>query len=150
MLTVPCESWYHLDSIVTLAAVERLEMEEETAYELLQKGRVLLEEDNPAQAALVLERALERVPCKGSILEILGTAYYRSGRYGDAAGRFEEAVEVDPTNDYAHYCLGLCYLKLKRKTEAGAHFKIAWFLRPGEIYREKAARFGVSEADSTG
>lgn len=125
-------------------------MQEETAYELLQKGRELIEEDNPAQAAVVLERALERVPHKGSILEVLGRAYYRSGRYGEAAGRFEEAVEVDPTNDYAHYCLGLCYLKLKRKTEAGERFKIAWFLKPGEMYREKAARFGVSEAGSTG
>lgn len=120
-------------------------MEEETAYELLQKGRELLEEDKPAQAALVLERALERVPSKGSILEVLGRAYYLSGRYGEAMDKFEEAVEVDPTNDYAHYCLGLCYLKLQRKPEAGAQFKIAWFLKPGEMYREKAARFGVSE-----
>ena len=119
-------------------------MEEETAYELLQEGRELLEKDNPALAALVLERALERVPSKGSILEVLGRAYYRSGRYGEAIDKFEEAVEVDPTNDYAHYCLGLCYLKLQRKTEAGAQFKIAWFLKPGEMYREKAARFGVS------
>ena len=124
-------------------------MEQETAYELLQKGKELLVEDNPAQAALVLERALRVVPRKGSILEVLGRAYYRCGRYIDAAISFEEAVEVDPTNDYAHYCLGLCYLKLKRNREAGKHFKLAWVLRPGEMYREKAIRFGVSEAGST-
>lgn len=127
-----------------------MEMKKETAYELLKRGRELLEEDNPAQAAIILERALREIPSKGSILEVLGRAYYRSGRYIEAAGRFEEAIEVDPTNDYAHYCLGLCYLKLKRKTEARAHFKIAWFLKPGEMYREKAARFGIDETGTPG
>ena len=127
-----------------------MEMKKETAYELLKRGRELLKEDNPAQAAIILERALREIPRKGSILEVLGRAYYRSGRYMDAAGRFEEAIEVDPTNDYAHYCLGLCYLKLKRKTEAAAHFKIAWFLKPGEMYREKAARFGIDETGTPG
>ena len=47
------------------------------------------------------------------------------------------------TNDYAHYCLGLCYLKMKCNREAGGHFKLAWYLRPNEIYRDKAVRFGA-------
>lgn len=121
-------------------------MEEAREYALLRRGRELLEEGDPAQAALVLERARLAQPGKGSILEELGRAYYSCGRYREAAAGFEEALEVDPANDYAHYCLGLCLLKMKRGTEAAGHFKLAWTLRPCEIYREKAARFGAAGA----
>jgi tetratricopeptide (TPR) repeat protein len=119
------------------------EMEERDAYLLLQRGRELLEDGHPAHAAVVLERARITAPRKGSVLETLGRAYYSYGCYGEAAVRFQEALEIDPTNDYAHYCLGLCYLKTKRKAEAAGHFKIAWSLRPREAYRIKAVRFGA-------
>jgi len=122
-------------------------MNEENAYSLLLKGRELLEAENPAQAAIVLERARVIEPGKGSILELLGRAYFGYGRYASAAASFEDALEADPTNDYAHYCLGLCYLKLKRPDEARTHFKLAWFLKPGEEYRLKAARYGLVESD---
>jgi len=120
--------------------------EEENAYALLGRGLQLLDEGNPAQAALVLERARLAEPGKGSILEALGRAYFSSGSYEVAASCFEEALEVDPTNDYAHYCLGLCYLKIKRKGEAAGHFKIAWTLRPSDEYSRMARRFGAAEA----
>ena len=50
---------------------------------------------------------------------------------------------MDPTNDYAHYCLGLCCLKTKRRRKAGGHFKLAWQLSQKEMYEEMAARFGA-------
>ena len=121
-------------------------MEEEDAYTYLQRGRELLEDGHPAQAALVLEKARSIEPRKGSILEALGRAYYSCGRVKVAGARFAEALEVDPTNDFAHYCLGLCLLKAHRSKEAGAHFKLAWSMRPREIYREKAAMFGAAGA----
>jgi len=120
-----------------------VEDDEETAYGLLMRGNLLLESDDPAQAVVVLERALAEEPRKGSILEALGRAEYSSARYREASGRFRDALEVDPTNDYAHHCLGLCCLKMKRNREAGGHFKIAWYLSPNEMYREKASRFGA-------
>lgn len=102
-----------------------------------------MEEGNPAQAAVVLERARRKAPGKGSILEPLGRSYFSLGKYPAAAGCFKEALEVDPTNDYAHFCLGLCYLKLKEKKVAAGHFKLAWVLKPCETYRDKASRFGA-------
>ncbi len=120
---------------------------EESAYALLGRGLELLDEGNPAQAAVVLERAREREPHKGSILEALGRAYFSSHRYQVAASCFEEALEVDPTNDYAHYCLGLCYLKLKNKQAAAGHFKLAWTLKPAEEYSMMARRFGAPVED---
>jgi tetratricopeptide (TPR) repeat protein len=119
---------------------------DDDAYELLRRGLELLEDEEPAQAAVALERARQAEPSKGSILEALGRAYYSLGRYEVASSTFEEAVEVDPTNDYAHYCLGLCYLKLRRTVEAAGHFKIAWSLKPSDMYRDKAHRFGVDDA----
>ena len=115
----------------------------ETAYALLKRGTYLLDSGNPAQAAVVLQRAMAGEPGKGSILETLGRAEYSCGRYQAASGCFENALEVDPTNDYAHYCLGLCCLKTKRRRKAGGHFKLAWQLSPKDMYREMADRFGV-------
>lgn len=132
-----------LDQSANPVCYPRLVMEENIAYELLQAGLVLLEEGHPAQAALVLEKARRHEPHKGSILEVLGRAYYEFGRYRDAALSFEEALDVDPTNDYAHYCLGLCCLKLEKKAEAGGHFKVAWFLKPRDMYRQKVERYGI-------
>ena len=119
-------------------------VEEHTAYNMLQRGRELLSEGNPAQAALVLEKARAAAPRKGSILEVLGRSYFACGRYSESASRFEEAVEVDPTNHYAHYCLGICYVNLRRKADAAGHFKLAWFLKPDEKYRSHASRFGAT------
>jgi len=116
---------------------------EEHAYALLKRGKGLLESGNPAQAVGLLQRALVTEPRKGSILEMLGRAEYSCGLYQAASGRFEDALEVDPTNDYAHYCLGLCCLKTRRRRKAGGHFKLAWQLSPKEMYREKASRFGA-------
>lgn len=122
-------------------------MKEETPYSLLHQGRDLLEEGNPAQAAIVLERARTMEPEKGSILEVLGRAYFMYGEYSKASECYEKAIEVDPTNDYAHYCLGLCLLKEAEEEKAGKHFKIAWSLRPLDDYRFMALRFGAEEED---
>ncbi len=119
---------------------------EEKAYYLLLRGKRLLAEGNPFQAALVLEKACESAPGKGSILEVLGRAYFACRRYEESAGGFEEALLVDPTNDYAHFCLGLCYARMKRRADAERHFKMAWFLKPSEEYRVRAASCGVAEA----
>jgi len=124
-------------------------MSESDAYLLLQRGRELLEQDNPMQAAFVLEQAKRSQPGKGSILETLGRAYYSCGRYLESAEIFEEALGVDPTNDYAHYCLGLCCLKLERTPDAAGHFKLAWSLRPTDMYQEKAFRFGAAGTGRT-
>lgn len=122
-------------------------MREETPYSLLQQGKDMLESGNPAQAAVVLERARRMAPEKGSILEVLGRAYFLYGEYVKATECYSEAVEVDPTNDHAHYCLGLCLLKGKKKPEAGRHFKIAWSLRPLDDYRFMALRFGAEDEE---
>lgn len=102
----------------------------ESAYVLLQKAKTLLRSNDPAQAAFVLERACKLEPEKGSIREALGRAYYNAGQHDMARPHFEKCVEIDPTNHYAHYCLGLCYKKFGDRTAASRHIKLAIAMNP--------------------
>lgn len=97
-------------------------MNHETAYELFKRGEDLLRTGNPAQAAVVLERALKIEPGRSSIHEALGRACFNSGRYARAAREFQTVIDLYPTNGYAHYCLSrtlgkLGYQRLSRRHE---------------------------------
>lgn len=110
----------------------------ETAYELLQRGKELLQTGNPAQAAVVLERAKRVYPHKGSIREALGQAYYNYSQYHLAKEEFKKAIEIDPTNHYAHFGLGLCLQKLGKRNRALRHLKLALSMEPDSKDYQKA------------
>jgi tetratricopeptide (TPR) repeat protein len=73
---------------------------------------------NIDEAFKMLQRAVELAPRDGMIIDSLGWAYYRMGRYEEAVRELEKAVELkagDPTiNDH----LGDAYWKVGRKVEA--------------------------------
>ncbi len=73
---------------------------------------------NIDEAFKMLTKAVELAPRDGMIIDSLGWAYYRMGRYEDAVRELEKAVELkagDPTiNDH----LGDAYWKVGRKLEA--------------------------------
>lgn len=112
------------------------------AYTFFQQGVALISERHWAQAVVPLEKARRLEPDKTSIREALGRAYFRSGRYGRAAREFEAIVELSPTNDYAHFCLGRSLEKLGKRIAARRHFSLAFGLRPDRsdyrLYRERA------------
>jgi tetratricopeptide (TPR) repeat protein len=109
---------------------------EQDAYALFQRGIALLEESHWAQAAVPLEKAKRLEPDKTSILEALGRAYFRSGRYSRAASEFSAVVEQNPANDYAHFCLGRSFEKLGDRPAASRHLSLAAGMRPDrEDYR---------------
>jgi len=113
------------------------------AYELLTKGRELLRNGHPHQAALVLGKAKLLEPEKASIREALGRALYLSGWTLRARREFAKAVQIDPVNDYAHFALGLSCSKTGQRMRAIAHLKLAVAMRPSaEAYRRALA--GVS------
>jgi tetratricopeptide (TPR) repeat protein len=74
--------------------------------------------ENIDEAFKMLTKAVELAPRDGMIIDSLGWAYYRLGRYEDAVRELEKAVELkagDPTiNDH----LGDAYWKVDRKIEA--------------------------------
>jgi tetratricopeptide (TPR) repeat protein len=111
------------------------------AYELFQRGLALIDERHWAQATVPLEKAKRLEPDKTSIREALGRAYFRSGRYRDAAGEFAVMVERDPANDYAHFCLGRSLEKIGDKAAASRHLSLAVGMRPDRtdyrLYRDR-------------
>ena len=98
-------------------------------YDYFQQGRRHLK-GMAAQATVPLEKAKRRAPDKASIRESLGIAYFRIGRYDEAAEEFRAILELSPTDDYAHYALGRCLEKQGKATEANGHYKLARSLRP--------------------
>jgi Flp pilus assembly protein TadD len=100
-------------------------------YDYFQQGRRHLRRGMAAQATVALEKAKRRAPDKASIREALGIAYFRIGRYDEAAEEFRAMLELSPADDYAHYALGRCLEKQGRAAEANGHYKLARSLRPG-------------------
>jgi Flp pilus assembly protein TadD len=102
----------------------------DSAYELFRKGSDLLERGDFMAAAIPLERARDLEPDKSSVREALGRAYFRSGRFEEAAEEFEAVVERHPVNDYAHFCLGRAFENTGRKRLARRHAALAAGMRP--------------------
>lgn len=115
-------------------------MHEYEAFVAFQEGSHLLATANPHAAATVLERVRDLEPTKGSVREALARAYYATGRVADAAAEFAAAVEIDPVNDYAHFGLGLCRLRVGDRAGARRHLRLAVAMRPDPEYRRALDR----------
>jgi Flp pilus assembly protein TadD len=126
------------------------EVGRETAYDLLQRGQVLLDGRHFAQAAIVLERADRQEPAKGSILEALGRAYFNSGQAERARETFEALLEIEPSSHYAHYAIGQSLKRLGRTDRARTHLRLAVALSPQtKLYANALARMPPEEASSS-
>jgi Flp pilus assembly protein TadD len=100
------------------------------AYSAFQEGSRLLAAGSPHAAALVLERARDLEPEKGSIRETLARAYFRAGRFASAETEFRAALAIDPVNDYAHFGVGVCRLRAGDRRGAHGHLQMATVMRP--------------------
>jgi Flp pilus assembly protein TadD len=113
----------------------------DSTFTLYRRGIELLEDEDFAEAAVPLEQAARRAPEKSSVREALGRAYFRAGRFGDAAAEFEAVVEAHQVNDYAHFCLGRALSKTGEVERARHHLALASNLRPERrdyrFYREQ-------------
>jgi Flp pilus assembly protein TadD len=107
----------------------------DSAYTLYSRGREFLATGHPHQAVVALERAAAEEPDKGSIREALGRALFMTGRWGRARAEFAKAVDIDPTNHYAHFGLGLSCARTGDRVQAVAHLKLAVAMAPLEEYR---------------
>jgi Flp pilus assembly protein TadD len=111
-------------------------------YDLFQRGTALLDAGDCNAATVPLSKARDLDPGKASIREALGRAYFRAGRYADAAAEFDAVVEIAPTNDYALFCLGRSLQQMGRHAEARAPLALAARMRPDRrdyrVYRDRA------------
>lgn len=100
------------------------------AYEAYQQGTWLLDTREFRQAAVALERAKALEPGKSSIREALGRAYLSSRAYTRAAAEFAAAVDLAPTDGYAHYGLARSLERLGDPS-AARHYRLAKWFRSG-------------------
>jgi tetratricopeptide (TPR) repeat protein len=109
-------------------------------YEWYRRGVDLLGAGNPAAAATLLARAAEAEPGSRSILEALARAQYDAGRYEAAMASFTELIARNPTDDYAHFGLGLAANKAGELRLAAEHLALAVAMRPDLGHYARALR----------
>ena len=73
----------------------------------------------------MIRKAVNLRPRSGFIVDSLGWAYYRLGKYEDAVRELERAVQLMPQDPTINDHLGDAYWKVGRKLEATFQWKIA-------------------------
>jgi Flp pilus assembly protein TadD len=109
-------------------------------YEWYQRGIQLLRNGHPAAAATLLARAAAAEPGSRSILEALARAQYDAGRYEEAVVSFTALTALSPTDDYAHFGLGLAASKAGELRLAAEHLALAVAMRPDVGHYARALR----------
>ena len=103
------------------------------------RGMELLGSGNPAAAAQVLQRASTAEPAS-RIREALARAQFDAGRYAEAAGNFRMIVEASPSDDYAHFGLGLALARTGHHAAAAEYLALAAAMRPDAAHYTEALR----------
>lgn len=111
-----------------------------TVYDWYTRGMQLLQDRNPAAAAALLQHAVRAEPSSRSVREALARAQFDSGQYADARDSFAAIVEENPTDDYAHFGLGLSCNKLGDFDNAAEHLALAVAMRPENKHYATALR----------
>ncbi|HLM05026.1 MAG TPA: tetratricopeptide repeat protein [Blastococcus sp.] len=109
-------------------------------YEWFQRGVQLLGDGHPAAAATLLARAADAEPGSRSILEALARSQYDAGRYADAMESFTALIALGPTDDYAHFGLGLAASRAGELRVAAEHLALAVAMRPDIGHYARALR----------
>jgi tetratricopeptide (TPR) repeat protein len=110
------------------------------SYTWYRRGLDLLSRGSPAAAAELLERAAEAEPGARSIREALARAQFDAGRYAQAADNFRQNVEAIPSDDYAHFGLGLALARGGNPAAAAEHLALAAAMRPDLAHYTEALR----------
>lgn len=105
-----------------------------------QRGMDLLGRGSPAAAAQVLERAAEAEPTSRSVREALARAQFDAGQYAAAADNFRIIVEASPSDDYAHFGLGLALARTGNPAAAAEYLALAAAMRPQAAHYTDALR----------
>jgi tetratricopeptide (TPR) repeat protein len=103
-------------------------------------GLDLLGKGSPAAAAQVLQRAANAEPASRSVREALARAQFDTGQYTAAADNFRVIVEASPTDDYAHFGLGLSLARAGEHEAAAEYLALAAAMRPDRKHYTDALR----------
>ncbi|NVK34037.1 MAG: tetratricopeptide repeat protein [Rhodobacteraceae bacterium] len=110
-----------------------LELQEDQPLVLNYLGYSLVDQGFKLPEALeMIERAVELRPRDGYIVDSLGWAYYRLGRYEEAVVELERAIELRSSDPVINDHLGDAYWKVGRRIEARFQWNHARDLEPAE------------------
>lgn len=93
-------------------------------YSLVDRGL------NLDEAFKMLRRAVELRPTDGYIVDSLGWAYYKLGRYPEATAELERAIELKASDPVINDHLGDAYWRVGRRLEATFQWNKARDLKP--------------------
>ena len=109
-------------------------------YEWYRRGLDLLSNGDPAAAATLLTRVAEAEPGSRSVREALARAQHDAGRYREAVDSFGALAAENPTDDYAHFGLGLAASRAGDLELAAEHLALAVAMRPDLGHYSRALR----------
>lgn len=107
--------------------------------------------ENLAEAERMLRRAVEQRPNSGHIVDSLGWAFYRLGRYEEAVPLLERAAELLPEDPVLLDHLGDGYWRVGRRREAAFQWERALRSKPEpelKVEIEKKLRDGLPAAQT--
>jgi tetratricopeptide (TPR) repeat protein len=105
------------------------------------------------EAVGMLEKARALRPLDGFIADSVGWAYYRLGRYQDAARALEEAVQLAPGAPDVNDHLGDAYWRVGRKIDARFQWQHALQLNPDAKQKtliERKLQLGLDSVSASG
>jgi tetratricopeptide (TPR) repeat protein len=108
------------------------------AYSLNNKGYVLLNSGEPAQARELISRSLERLPKNGYALRNMGLYYQGSKRYNEALAYYLKAVALADPVEELYGLTGQTYHELKDYTNACKIWKQGIILKDSLAIAEAA------------
>lgn len=103
---------------------------EGSPYEWYRRAVALLESGNPDAAEVLLARLRVVDPSSNSVLEAHARSLFDSRRYDEAAVAFRDLADRNPSEDYAHYGLGMALWRLQRFPAARDHLAVAAVMKP--------------------
>ena len=81
---------------------------------------------NLDRALEMIQKAIEGAPNDGYIIDSLGWAFYRLGRYDEAVEKLEQAAVLRPADPEINDHLGDAYWQVGRKLEAKFQWRVAY------------------------
>lgn len=94
------------------------------AYSWVERG------ENLVEAEKMLKKAVSLRPNSGYIVDSLGWAYYRTGRFAEAVPLLERAAQLQPEDPTVNDHLGDAFWRVGRKAEARVQWRRALSLKP--------------------
>ena len=108
---------------------------------------------NLNRALDMIKKAVAASPNDGYIIDSLGWAYYRLGRFDEAVAQLEQAVSLRPNDPEINDHLGDAYWKVGRRLEAHFQWNVAYSMdKDGDVKKRVGPKLtgGLDAAPPSG